>query len=266
VDCLIKASEDWSETYTKDMENHARLIRTEASYERGLRRLFRDTARTVEANVNWGKYNALVTADLDVETIITGSIFDEIDDNFMTLSFDFIATATAIGAQSGEKLYKIPVGLQSTDEIIQKLTTERVAWLVGKRVDKDGMVVDNPNAEYRISDKTRRDLNQSIKTSLSLGEDKAQAVARLQSVINNPKRATDIAQTEMVNAHGSGLIEYGRQSGATGKRSRDVNAKDDCATFSRQGIVPLEHLYGGKHISPAYHTRCRCGLVLDYAK
>lgn len=264
LDCIIKAAEDWSDAYQEDPEGHAALIRLEARYERNLRRLFREKADIVTHYVNWNEYEHKLTADLQVDTIVSGDFFDGIDGDFISVSFDTIAAGITNGAQSGEKIYKIPLGIQTTDAVIQDLTTKQIAGLVGKIVQKDGTIIDNPHPEYKVSDKTRKDVAKSIQTSIALGENRNAAAARLQATIKNPARATDIAQTEMVNAHASGKLEFGRQSGATGKRSRSTGAVDQCAAYSTEGIVPLNHTWGGKQ-GPAYHPRCRCGLVLDYS-
>jgi hypothetical protein len=136
--------------------------------------------------------------------------------------------------------------------------------LVGKRLDKDGNLIDNPKAEYRISDTTRKDIRESIRTSLSLGEDQNTAAERLRAVIRNPKRAELIAQTEAVNSFQGGLLTFGKSAGAVGKEWQDIGAIDQCRDYSRLGVVELGYLYGGKYLSPSCHPRDRCGLRLVF--
>lgn len=273
---IVKAAENWSKAYTKDKKTHAKLIKNEVKMERALRGFFREQAAVVSSYINWAAYTKFASEvkvessvkaalDFDIKTVISDNFFDSLDSEFVNVIFDYLSTGTALGAQAGENIYKIPLGITSTSDIIQKLTTERVAFLVGKRVDKEGNIVDNPNKAYRISDKTREQVAKAIKESIDLGEDRNAATLRLTSIIKDPGRAEVIAQTESVNAYGSGLHEFGKESGAVGKEAQDVQATDYCKDYADEGVVPLDHLWGGEHLHPAFHTGCRCGERLVYA-
>src|SRR5947209_4259187 len=173
---LVRASEDWSGEYTKDPKTHAKLLRNEARLQVELTKYFRDIAADIAQYINWQGYLNQRPQTLDaenpnynVEVIVQDVPVDKYDGTFIKVVFQEMAILTAIGATAGENIYRVPLGIQSTDAIIQELTTEHVASLVGKQVAKDGSIIDNPNATYRISDKTRTDIAQSIKTSLNLG-------------------------------------------------------------------------------------------------
>lgn len=279
LNILIKASESWAPAYRKDAKTHAKLIRNESQYQIAIRKMFGEHAKNIEAFVDWNAYTQAVKKAADaakanadrvdaafkVETIVDGDFFDGIDSDFLNISLKPVTLATAIGAQAGEKIYKIPLGIDSTNEAIQKLALNRVAWLVGKRLTKDGDIIDNPNAKYRISDYVRRRIANQVKQSIGLGESKSDLIDRLKDIVADGTRAEKIAQTESVNAYGAGLHEFGRQSGATGKESQDVGAVDECKDHADLGIVPLDYLYGGLYLYPAYHAGCRCGSRLVYA-
>lgn len=273
-DRVLIAAEKWSPSYKTDRDSYKRIIKAEARLRREIRGVFRETAKTVDSHINWSQYGAQqmqVQASLklegavDVEVIVDESLYDELDALFFSVTFETISTAITIGAQAGEAIYKIPLGIRSTDAIIQEITTERLAWLVGKRVEKDGTVVDNPKADYRISNKTREDIASNIKTGIALGEDRATMTKRLEDIIRNPGRAEKIAQTETVNAYGSGLLQFGIESDATGKEWEDVAATDVCGTNSRQGIIPIRDKFFSGDYAPAAHTGCRCNLRIVYS-
>src|SRR5947209_1592772 len=270
---LIRSSEDWATEYTKDPKTHAKLLRAEATLQVKLVKYFRDIAANIAKYIRWQPYLNQrpqtpnpTNPNFNVEVIVQDVPIAEYDGTFIKVVFQDVATLTGIGATAGENVYRVLLGIQSTDAIIQQLTTEHVANLVGKKVLKDGSIVDNPKATYRISDKTRTDIAQSIKTSLNMGDDIQTATERLQKSVmglhNN--RAKIIAQTESVNAYQSGLFEFGKQSGAVGKESQDVGAVDNCKTYADMGPVPLDYLYDGIYIAPGYHTLCRCGSRLIY--
>jgi hypothetical protein len=265
-DRILLAAEKWGAGYKKDPQTHAQLIKAEARMARQLRVLFKDLAtRLVDTGyIDWNKYFGLLRADFNVEVIINDDFYNTMDNEFFRVVFDTMALATTVGAAAGEAIYNVPLGISSTDEMIQRLTTKRLAYLVGKKVLPDGRVVDNPRPEYRISDKTRKDINQSIKTSISLGEDKPTAISRLMKVVDSPKRAAAIAQTETVNAYGSGLMGFGEQSGATGKEWQTIGADDICADNALQGVIPINDVFISGDRAPAAHPGCRCNLRLAY--
>lgn len=274
MDRFLIAAESWSSQYKKDRDTHTKIIKTEAKFRRQIRGLFRDMAGKIEQNIDWNQYaqalsqvkaDASLKAAVDVKVIVKDDFFEELDALFFTVAFETLSTAVATGFQAGESIYKFPLGIRSSDEIIQSLTTDRLAWLVGKKVDKSGNVVDNPNADYRISDKTRANIASNIKTGIALGEDKHTMTNRLQDVIQDPGRAERIAQTETVNAYGSGLLQFGRESDATGKEWEDAGAVDVCADNAGQGAIGIDETFISGDDAPAAHTGCRCNLRLLYA-
>lgn len=264
LDIVIKAAESWGRGFKRHRATHAQIIKIEARMQRNIRKLFREKAAIIEDFIDWNAYNGQLNAAFNVQTIVSGDFFDGLDSDFLAVTFNEYALAIATGAQAGESIYKIPLGIRSTDAIIQQLTTERLASLIGKRVSKDGKIVDNPTKSYRISDKVRSDIAKSIQTSINLGEDKQTSIGRLTKIINNPARAEKIAQTETVNAYNAGTLTFARESGAVGKIVDTVDTKDECANFADEGIVPIDHLYGGSDDGPAFHVGCRCTLRIVY--
>lgn len=268
----VLAAEDWSKEYEKDPGTLAKIIKLEALMERNLRRYFRELSNDAAKFVFITQYqyalaarqNVTAADDFNVDVIVNETALDESDSTFLKIMFDEIATGAAIGAQSGETIYKKYEGLTSSSAEIQNFARDRAAMLVGKKVGKDGTIVDNPNAKYKISNTTREDIKSAIRTALSLGENQEQAVERVRTAIKNPRRAELIAQTEAVNAYQGGILAFGQKSGAVGKESQALNTSDQCADYDREGIVPLNYKYGGRYLGPSYHPRCRCALRLVY--
>lgn len=263
---VIKAAEDWSDDYRKQPEIHAKLIRSESKMELALVKYFRDLASRSVEYIDWMEYYRAVAkvtaaeAPYDVEVIIKDDPLELEDGMFMNVIFDPIATETALGAQFGEAVYDIPIGITETDATIQRIAREHVAELVGKRVDKDGNVIENPKAKYRIGDKTRTDIRESIRTSINLGEDQKTATARLTKTIRNPKRAAMIASTESVNAFQGGLYHYAKTAGAVAKEWQTVlGACIRCVTNANAGPIPIDQDFPSGHKAPSCHPWDRCG-------
>lgn len=264
---LLLASENWSNGYDKAPMQHAQLLKVDARLERKILQFFKDVAKQSDSFINWYAYDYAkrgVTASrvdaYDVSVIVDDTAVAGTDNTFITVVFEDIALATALGSQAGEVIYDIPLGISPTDADIQRIAHQHVAKLVGKRITNDGSLIDNPSADYRISDKTRADIRQSIQTSINLGEDVQAASARLQDTIKNigKSRAQIIANTETVNSYNAGLVDFGTKSKAIGKEWEDNNADDICAQYASLGPIPFSQTYDGLD-GPTAHPNCLIG-------
>jgi hypothetical protein len=269
----IAAAEDWSKEYDKDPEGKAKLISQEAKLETGIRTWMRACAdRVVTQYVNWPAYNHQLQVQardnikaFDYNYVFNDSAFDDEDSAFSAAVHDQILYGITIGGQSGEQIYNKPIGITQTSDFITAAARDRVAALVGKKVQKDGTVVDNPNSSMSVTDTTRAKIQQSIQTSYQLHENQDDATKRLSGTIKDYTRAGTIARTEMVNAYSTGLTSFAHESGATGKEWQDVGATDECADNSAEGIIALDDSFDSGDDQPPAHPNCRCGLRIVYS-
>jgi uncharacterized protein YdaL len=273
---LLIAGEDWAKQYYKAPEQHAELIQQEAKLQVLLVKYYREMSKKAGDFINWDHYNyqaaqakqaklSRTKLDFNVDVIINDSQIDDLDQDFIQLTLRTASQIVAIGAQAGEIIYNVPLNIQSTDAIIQALGKKQVAALVGKKVLKDGSIIDNPHPLYNTNDTVRADIAESIKTSLALGETTEQATARIADIINNPARAERIARTESVNAYNAGMIEFGNQSEAVGEEWMDAGATDECADYASRGPQPFGTGWDGEDAPPA-HPNCRCAIRLIYGE
>ena len=267
----VLAAENWSKQYSKDKETHAKLIKVDARLETALLRYFKGLAERAVEYISWSVYEirlrqvaAAGPEDFTVDVLIFDDAFGNEDSIFIQSVFDPIAQAVSLGAQAGEKIYSVELGMSETSAKVQQTAKDLIGELVGKKIDENGNIIDNPKAKFRISEKTRADIRQSLSTSLTLGEDQAAAKSRLMKTIKNPKRAETIARTEAVNSYQKGLLLMGQESGAVGKEWQSVNFDDICGTNANQGIIAIKESFASGHPAPAAHPNCRCGLRLVY--
>lgn len=267
---VILAAEDWSKEYEKDPITHAKIIKQDARIERVLRKYFRELSTRATDYVNWPLYNrklSEVKAGVDdflVEVILSEVLLKNEDSTFMQILHDPLAVAVGLGADAAEKIYKQDIGLSQSSAAVQQAARELVAQVVGKKLDKDGTIIDNPKSQYSVTETTRDQIREAIATSISLGEDQSVAEKRIELVVNDTKRAATIARTEAVNSYQTGLMTFGQESGAVAKEWQDVGATDVCAENSDEGPIPLDALFKSGDSQPAAHPNCRCGMRLIY--
>jgi hypothetical protein len=240
-----------------------KLIRAEARLESNIRGWLKELSQNKKL-VNWDQYKAAVKADVNVDVFIDDDELNDATRQFITVVLEQMTVATALGAASGDALYPYKLGLGTSDAAIQRAALDHSAQLVGKKVMPDGSIIDNVMAGLDISKQTRRDIQQSIHTSIALGENAKDAAARLQDVIDNPNRAGLISRTEVVNSFGEGLSIYGRESGAVGKEWQDTGADDICADNTAAGVIPFDADFPSGDTEPTAHPNCRCSMRLVY--
>lgn len=272
---MLAASEKWAPQYSKTPVQHAQLINAEAELQLVLTKFFKNMQKQVADYVNWQNYQHQIslnhTATLgrdtlayDVNVVVNDKQIDQNDANFITITLKTVQKAVTAGFMASEITAKAPpLGLPSTDSLIQRLSLQQVADLVGKTVNPDGSIIDNPNAKYNVTDTVRNDIAQSVKTSLALGETTDEAIERMEDVINPVDRAALIARTESVNAYNAGVTEFGDQSGAVGMEWEDAGADDICADYTGEGPIPIDSDWDGLDGPPA-HPNCRCAKRLIY--
>lgn len=265
ITAMIRAAEDWSTEYSKDPKTHAKLIKLQSTWEVKCNKLFKDVSAKEYMFMNWHAYSAQVKADYNIDVIIDDGQLDSLaGDGFLQISVDLLTEIMAVGAQAGESIYGIKLGLTSTNARIQQQSLERVAALVGKKVLPNGQIVDNPNAAYSITDTMREQIAQSVKTSLALGESVDDARSRMQGIIEDDYRAEVITRTESVNAYQGGLKQFADESNAVAKEWQSVGSTDECQTNSEQGPIPIDDTFASGDSEPAAHPNCSCGIRYIY--
>lgn len=267
---LILAAEEWAKVYKKDADSFGALVKAEAKLERVLIQYFKDYAEKAPNIVNWVLYDrklAQVTAasdEFDVDVIVE-EIPDTENGLVMQIVYEPIALAVGAGLAGAEASYKIVLPETSIADTISKVARESIAYLVGRRVDKDGNIVEAKNPEYKISDVTRQQIRDSIRTSLSLGETQQEATARLQQRIKDPKRAARIASTEAVNAYQGGQYEYAIATDAKKKEWQSLSsACPICLGNQAAGAIAIDAKFPSGHLAPSAHPYDRCGLRYVY--
>jgi hypothetical protein len=288
---IIRASEEWAHEYKDDPDTFNALLETESAIQRKFLSYLKELSERAPSFVAWGLYQQELLRRQNIQADATQDGFSVdvlIDDNqigledtiVMQLLFDDVKKLVQIGSKAARTVYEKELDPGTLATTIEQTARDSIAQLVGKRINPDGTIVDNPDAYYRISDATRAAIRESIATSISLGEDQAAASKRLSDTLkNDTNRAELVAQTEAVNGYQQGMYSTAKATGAIGKEStylgptRKYNRKtksykvgkpDICGENAAQGAIPINRPFISGHQAPAYHPRCRCSVRYLY--
>lgn len=144
---------------------------------------------------------------------------------------------------------------------------ERAAELIGKRINADGELVDNPNSEYNIEDSTREMIRGDVTAAMEQGLSNDELAKLLEeNYAFSELRAETIARTETAIADVQGNMVVYKQSGVVSKKQWLVGADccDECAQLADE-IVDLDEPFSDGSDGPPAHPSCRCDMlpVLD---
>lgn len=145
-----------------------------------------------------------------------------------------------------------------------KYATERAAEMVGKKW-VDGELIDNPNAEWRIDEATRDEIQRIIADGLenNIGRD-AIADAIEEATAFSPERAELIANTEIGSANSEGALEGYKAARDIGIKLQkvwipDAEACEICQGNADDGPIDLDDTFSSGDDAPLAHPNCFIG-------
>lgn len=140
---------------------------------------------------------------------------------------------------------------------------ERSAEMVGKRW-VDGELVDNPNAEWVISETTRDLLRADIAAAIEEGESNDDLAGRLEdNYAFSDARAETIARTETAYADVAGNLNAYRESGQVESKRWLISADacDECLLLEDEVVGLDEDFPNDGGDGPPLHPNCRCDVL-----
>lgn len=144
--------------------------------------------------------------------------------------------------------------------------TQRGAEMVGKSL-VDGVLVDNPDATWVISEATRDEIR-SLVAEVQSGNLKLTDLAReIQNAgAFSPERAQLIARTETMAANAQGSLagyKTARKNGVNVLKAwePDEDACPICLANADQGAIGLDEDFDSGDPAPPAHPNCECVLV-----
>lgn len=223
-----------------------------------------DGAHTVKVVIR--QYSALSKADTDKDA-------DNIADNVNLSWFDKLVTKVRVlirgSVEDGATQAFTQIAADPTPSMVDqvheqgvKYADDRAAEMVGKQWIGN-VLVDNPNAEWAISESTREFIRDAVSDAIKNGDSPANLAKKLMSRAFSPARARMIARTEMLNANVKGNMNAYRASGTVhGKRwILGEEPCDICKDNSEQGIIPLDDNFQSGDDAPPAHPHCVCDVL-----
>ncbi len=155
---------------------------------------------------------------------------------------------------------------ETSDALTLDYAKRRAAELVGMRYTKDGELVENPNAQWAITDSTRDMLQNLVVSALDEGWSNDHLAEEIEnSYAFSSSRAETIARTEIKRADMQGSLNGYKASGVVqGKSSLtsfDYDDDDECGENEDAGVIPLDEDFPSGDDAPPYHPNCRCDLI-----
>lgn len=146
----------------------------------------------------------------------------------------------------------------------EEFARNRAAELVGRKW-VGGVLVDNPNPRWAITQTTREMIQGYVRDAIEAGDSTDDLAARLkESFAFSQSRATTVARSEIAMADSDGALSGWRSTGLVRWKTwlPDSDPCPVCRGFAAEGKVPLEHTYGntGRQAPPA-HPNCECTLL-----
>lgn len=234
-----------------------------------IQKFFKKVSKDMAQQVSERYQAAIVKAD-DTKTIVE-RILKELDFSGWDILYDDVQPILEeIAKASGAKaLAQVRVKNEKITELVNKDAVEyarrRAAEMVG-RAWVDGELIDNPNAQWAITESTRGYLRSNITQAVEEGwSPQALADHLAENTGFSYDRADNIARTEVATAHTQGNLTGWKRSGVVqGKQSILADThdyEDECDVNAAAGVIPIDEPFPSGDDGPPYHPRCTCVVV-----
>lgn len=227
------------------------------------------------------KFEKLIKKSIEQESVeFANAVIAAIQKDFESLPAKVRASlksATLSGV--GQGMLQIDVGnaglLASANTVAEDYALERAAELVGMKYDDEGNLVENPDAQWAISDTTREKIREIIAESFTKDTPMEEIKTAIQKALQDEAegggifseaRAELIARTEVSNAQNRGNFSVWETSGAV-KTIRWLTSEDEkvCPVCDENDdvVVEIGDLFPSGDKYPGAHPLCRCVVVVE---
>lgn len=159
-----------------------------------------------------------------------------------------------------------PEVMKIVDERAIAYARERSAEMVGMRRDELGRLVENPLAEWAITEPTRDSIRADVTQAIEDGWSNDRLSAALEENYGFSKeRAMTIARTETNYAASQGALEGYKASGVVAGKvwltAEDDLVSEECEANADAGVIGLDEDFPSGDDAPPAHPNCRCAIA-----
>lgn len=197
------------------------------------------------------------------------AILAEIDTSGLSVVSDVAQTVLEKVYQEGTNAALEQLGfvadMDALDQLNEKAAQyaqERSAYLVGKKVQEDGTIIDNPNAEYAIDETTREMLRGDVATAIEEGLSNDELADLIEeNYAFSSDRAETVARTETAFADVAGNMAAYREASVPSKKwIVGDGCCDECQALDGE-VVAMGDAFSSGDDAPPAHPNCRCDVV-----
>lgn len=155
--------------------------------------------------------------------------------------------------------------IMDAEEVAIDYSIRRSAELIGKKILKDGSIIDNPKANYAITDTTRTEIRNLIGKAVDNGWTNQELADNLEENYSfSEARSSMIARTETNLADNNISVDTYKTAGI--KKKRWLTAHDDkvdphCTANEAQGAIGIDAKFSSGQVAPPSHPNCRCTII-----
>ena len=272
--CVHKAYKNSTESplsVTRDS-----LSKPQSRLEKAINRAFSSLGESVadqtvawlEGRVHKADEITVVVQQKDIDDFVNSLNMTELD----ILAVSAIAPLEAVGKDAAHlALIEVeadsPALLDTVNTKVVTYSRERAAELVGKRILEDGTIIDNPNAEWSLTESTRESIRETITKSVAANESTNDLAKTLENDYSfSPARAQTVARTEVAFANSDASMTSYAEAMSIGIKMKkywlpDSEPCDICLENAKQGEIEMDQVFkSGQKASPA-HPNCECAIV-----
>jgi hypothetical protein len=200
-------------------------------------------------------------------------IMDQIAELGLTLSHDDLMELIFQAAKQGGIAALVQIDVEASEGITEQVNAqaleyaqERAAELVGKKW-VDGELIDNPKAEWAITESTRDFLRSDITQAIDEGWSTQRLADTLEeNYAFSEARCEMIARTEAAKADIEGNMIAYRESGVVEGKEWLISPgghteQDECDDNADDGVIGLDELFSSGDDAPPLHPNCLCSVV-----
>jgi hypothetical protein len=269
---MLTASENWAHSWTNQPEYFKKVLLLEADMEKQLRDYLRNLSHKAVAAIDWSQYHQ------DVKAIQASDAPDKLDAYDVKVIFnsqDFQDQQNSEGDLGSfiKEIYLNGIALGFAGERSRAFSLDKAVPMTVQSPITDAIQAAYNTHETQLAEwlnkTTANQIVQSIQESIALGESNDLAAHRLRGIIDDPKRAMRIAQTETVRAYSLGENRFAVRNGAATKTWEAFAGADDGSNqkpcVDNDGYeAPANDTFPSSDEFPPAHPLCRCKCTYSY--